>query len=265
MTDSIAQAPIIVVDTVEYILKSDVTVFYADMMEKQTNQFTIILTAIGIIFAVTVGATWWWNYKGAKQQISEEISVAKQSLSKLFNANKKGVEKELKNYENQFNGFKGSLQKSVNNQIDEAIKASFEKYLEEFNKKVSEIDSKSTKQIEEIKQSSLKETYSQTASISRIFALYCTSNNSYLAAVGWWIKALKHYALSDNERWVGKSCEGLRSILEEIDLTKINESTEHSFAEDIKIIETYVPLSRQTDKKYFLKRLKEINEYVQKR
>ena len=265
MTDSIAQAPIIVIDTVEYILKSDVTAFYADMMEKQTNQFTIILTAIGIIFAVTVGATWWWNYKGAKQQISEEVNTAKQSLNKLFNANKNGIEKELKKYENQFNGFKGSLQKSVNIQIDEAIKAGFEKYLEEFNKKVSEIESKNTKQIEEIKQSTLKESYSQTASTSRIFALYCSSNKRYLSSISWWINALKHYALSGNERWVGKSCEGLRSILEETDLSKINESTEHNFAEDIKIIEKYVPLSRQTDRKYFIKRLNEINEYLKKK
>lgn len=52
--------------------------------------------------------------------------------------------------------------------------------------------------------------------------------------------------------------------MKKIDLANINENTERDFTDEIKIIETYVPLSLQTDKKYFIKRLNEINEYLKK-
>lgn len=266
MSDSIIpQIPTIIIDSVEYIQKSDVTAFYMDMMDKQANQFSIILTAIGIIFAIVVGATWWWNYKGAKQQINEEISTAKQSLNKLFNAHKKTTDLALKRYEENFNGFKGSLQKSINKQIEETIKNSFALKYEDFNNKVLDVDNKSKAQLDKMQEEVYNKLTSQQAKISRIFALFCTSSNRNLIAINWWIDALNCYAKILNDIWVGKSCDGLKALLEQIDDNQITEEDipPSDFSNKIKLIESVVPLTRKSDKEYIIQRLKAINKRIQ--
>ena len=119
--DSIANVSVMVNDTIEYLEKSDVIAFYSDMMDKQATQFAIIVSVISAVFVIATGATWWWNSRGAKQQIKDEVNTAKQVLNKLYKNHQKAIENILKNYENEFNEFKGSLQESVNLQIENKI------------------------------------------------------------------------------------------------------------------------------------------------
>ena len=118
-TIKIEQTKKIVIDSVEYIRSSDVSAFYADLADKQATQFTILISIICGIVVFIIGATWWWNYRGAKQQISEEISMNKETLMRLFRQQAKKVNDILRNYEQKYKNDKIELQKSINNQIDQ--------------------------------------------------------------------------------------------------------------------------------------------------
>lgn len=259
--DSISSVPVIVNDTIEYILKSDVTAFYADMMDKQATQFTIIVSVIGGVFAIAIGATWWWNYKGAKQQISDEISTARQALNRVFRNHQKEVDKSVTMYINEFNGFKGSLQKSVNTQIDSKIKETLAAEIEKLNKHMDDIDKHSMQEIEALKAKTIDDFTHQKAEISRIFALYCKSV-SPIHSVSWWIDALKNYSITKNEKWVGVACENIVEILKDIDISKVNKKYSETVKEDIDTVNKYIPQTRQSDKQMIVKKLKEIQKAV---
>ena len=173
-TLKVEQVRQVVIDSVKYVRSSDVSAFYADLADKQATQFTILISIICGIVVFIIGATWWWNYRGAKQQISEEISTNKETLMRLFRQQSKNINNILRNYEQKYKNDKTELQKSINNQIDKKTKHSqhtLKESFDSFEKSQKEELEKSQKSVE-------KQIKQDQAELSRIFALHCASTNS---------------------------------------------------------------------------------------
>lgn len=240
--DTISNIPITVNDTIEYLVKSDVVAFYTDMMEKQATQFTILISVVSAVFVIAIGATWWWNYAGAKQQIRDEVNNLKQPLFRLYRANIKQTKKE----------------------IDSVIQDRFSECMKDFQKQVDEIDAKGTKQLEEFQFHTTREINYQQAELCRIFALYSGTNGSKLNAITWWIEALRNYALVGDEKWISVSCEGLQTNLKTFDIKDITPQLkdEYDFTSDIEIIKQYFPKTRDAERKYVIHRLEEIQDII---
>lgn len=263
--DTISDIPIMVNDTIEYLVKSDVVEFYTDMMDKQATQFGILIGVISGVFVLAIGATWWWNYNGAKQQIKDEVNTTKQALYKLFKNHQKAVDDSLKKYEENFNGFKGNLQKSVNQQIENGIIEAIAKESEKLNLHMDEVDKHSMQEIEALKTKTINDITGQRASLCRIFALYCKNINAPLTSISWWIKAMKNYALVQNEEWVGRTCESIVKQLKDIDITQLEKEHYENFDNDIDTIQRYLPKTRHSDKQFILKKLSEIQKELSDR
>lgn len=258
--DTLSNIPSHVNDTIEYMMRTDVIAFYSDLMDKQANQFTILISVVSAVFVIAIGATWWWNYNGAKQQIKDEVGASKQALNKLFQSHKNAVDAILKRYENNFNGFKGSFQKSVNLQIDSKLNAALVRETERLSKHMDEVDKHSMQEIETLKQKTLNDITQQKAELCRIFALYCNNVNAPLQSVTWWIEALRNYATVGNEEWVGRSCETIVRILDGLDVSKLDKDIYENIDDDIETINQYIPETRLSDKKNILKKLNEIQK-----
>lgn len=258
--DTLANATIMVNDTIEYLVKSDVAAFYADMMDKQATQFTTLVAVICGVFAIAVGATWWWNYRGAKQQIKEEVGTAKQAMYKLYKSHQKAVDELLKQYETEFNGFKDSIRQSIDTQIDAKTKTEVLAETEKLKEHMDEVDKHSMQEIDNLKNQMINDITSQKAELCRIFALYCNNVKAPLTSVTWWIEALKNYAIIKNEEWVGRACESIVNILKDVDLTKIKKGSYDNLDEDIETIKQYLPATRTSDKHIILDKLNEIKK-----
>lgn len=74
----------VIKDTVAVLDASKVAEFYADMLDKQQGQFNILLVVIGFIVTIVMGATWIWNHKFSKAQISEEIQAGLKEMHDRF-------------------------------------------------------------------------------------------------------------------------------------------------------------------------------------
>ena len=83
-TLKVEQVRQVVIDSVKYVRSSDVSAFYADLADKQATQFTILISVLCGIIVIVIGATWWWNYRGAKQQIKDEVDNLKMSLVRML-------------------------------------------------------------------------------------------------------------------------------------------------------------------------------------
>lgn len=84
------------IDTMALMDSSKVAEFYADMMEKQATQFTILISVLCVVVAGLTLVTLWWNIKGAKQQIAEESENNKRVFQRLFKATTSKMEDNLK-------------------------------------------------------------------------------------------------------------------------------------------------------------------------
>ncbi len=258
--DTLSNIPSHVNDTIEYMIRSDVISFYSDLMDKQATQFTILISVVSAVFVIAIGATWWWNYKGAKQQIKDEVGASKLALNKLFQSHKNAVNAILKSYENNFNGFKGSFQKSVNLQIDSKLNEALVRETEKLSLHMDEVDKHSMQEIETLKQKMLNDITEQKAELCRIFALYCNNVKAPLQSATWWIDALRNYSIVGNEEWVGRACETIVKLLDSIDVSKLDKEIYENIDDDIETIKQYIPETRQSDKRIILRKLSEIQK-----
>lgn len=177
---------------------------YSNMVSYQSTQFTILISALCGIVLVIVGATWFWNYKGAKIAIKDEVERAMKPVRKLLST------------------YTTRAKKMVDEQVDSAIKAQnkqFEAAFEEYKKKVDE-DNKKSK-----------------AELFRIFALHCTSTNSYLNGAQWWFGAAELYSETNFTEWVGIS---VNSAVEALSKCVSSETIEEDDKEKIEDIETAI-------------------------
>lgn len=145
---------------------------YSEMISFQSTQFTILISVLCGIVIVIVAATWYWNERGAKSVIKDEVEKAMKPVRKLLNAYPAGAKKMVSD--------------EVKKSIEEQNKR-FKEEFEEYKKKV-DMDNKSSK-----------------AELYRIFALHCTSTNSYLIGALWWFGAAELYQETNTSEWVGIS------------------------------------------------------------
>lgn len=155
-------------DTLSVIDASQVAAFYADIIEQQQAQFNIFLVALGVVIAAVLGATWWWNYRGSKAQITDEIQDGIKSLQGEFNTHKSATE--------------GLINSKVNEQM-EALSATMNKELESFKAKIENNNQK------------------MNADLCRVFALHCSTEGSFFNSAKWWLSAFDGYAAINDGRF----------------------------------------------------------------
>lgn len=208
-------------EVVDSLSRVGVPEVYFDMVSYQSTQFTILISALCGIVIVIVGATWFWNFKGAKIAIKDEVERALKPVHKLLNS------------------YSAAAKKMVNEQVNEAIENQnkhFEEAFEEYKKKV-DADNKKSK-----------------AELYRIFALHCTSTNSYLIGAQWWFGAAELYLETNFSEWVGISVNSaVEALSKSVALEKIDEDDKEKI-EDIEDSIQKIP-EILSDKKREAKRL----------
>ena len=93
------------------------------------------------------------------------------------------------------------------------------------------------------------------AELSRLFALYNTSQQNYRASISWLLNAAKLYKELEEEEILGHVIRALRNNIEEVDT--ISKEDIDNLIKDVK--ETIPPLM-QTEKDEILSKLKELKK-----
>lgn len=234
MKDSLIYA---VRDSSSYILKADVLDFYKDLANAQSTQFTILITVISVIFAIIMLATCWWNYRGAKSQISEEITLG------------------IKDVETKFNSFKDDINQSLENMIDATLNTRLNESIKDFNNKIDEILLQQEKKLSDFQKDIDNKTSGQQAELSRVFAVHCESSKLYYNAFTWWFSAAVLYNELQNGEFtqiaVKASLESLKNI-EQSDLD-VEELTGY-----VQQVKDNVPDVLKAERDEMIKRIEEL-------
>lgn len=170
----------VIKDTVAVLDASKVAEFYADMLDKQQGQFNILLVVIGFIVTIVMGATWIWNHKYSKAQISEEIQAGLNTLNARFEEHKSTTKEEV-----------ASL---VEEKMDE-LSASMKKELDSYKATIS------------------RENRKMKSDVCRVFALHCNSTESYYNCATWWLAAFEEYVALDDGKFEQISIEAFVDAL----------------------------------------------------
>lgn len=174
-------------DTVSVLDSAKVAEFYADMMSKQATNFTILISVLCGIVVIVIGATWWWNYRGAKQQISEEISKSKRALQRLINIKATKFEET----------------------IDNRVKQQLNEQVQSFSKTIQE-------NLTDYKDGISNDITRQQAELNRVFALQTESTESFLISASWWYSAAALYNKCGVQGFVQISADAGVSSLEKV-------------------------------------------------
>lgn len=248
-TFKLAEIQHTVIDTVEYVKRTDVIAFYEDIINSQASLYNTFITILLAIMVALLTATWWWNYSASKKQISSEIDDAKKDLKTATEAYQETVSNKLNKYKAEFNELKGNLQESVNRQIEGKIKEE----LDVFDKTISDKITTQNKEFDE-------KMYCSRAEIARIFAAYCESENDYIAACDWWFEVIEccYKTSVYSKESIGDYIRSLHSLMQKINIDKINSETSFTCTDNIVIAEKYIPDILSPEKKAILKKLNEI-------
>lgn len=145
---------------------------YSEMISFQSTQFTILISVLcGIVVFIFV-ANWYWNVKGAKSVIKEEVEKAMTPVKDELKTNT------------------ANAQKLVTEEVNKAVDKQNKHFEEEFEAYKNKVD---------------KENRSSKAELYRIFALHCTSTNSFLVGAQWWFGAAELYQETGMSEFVGIS------------------------------------------------------------
>lgn len=210
---NVEQVKNIVVDTVEYVKSADVSAFYADMADKQATQFQILTYSILAILVIVVGATWWWNYRGAKMQIKEEIDNSKSIQTRWLRQQGKKTNKILQDYGKKYETDKAELIKLINDQIDRKLKDATDNLKGSFDS----FEKAQKEELEKMKEQTERKIKCDQAELSRIFALHCTSTNSHYNALSWWLYAAKLYKETENDYFLRISVDAAKDALYKVE------------------------------------------------
>lgn len=197
----------VIKDTVAVLDASKVAEFYADMLDKQQGQFNILLVVIGFIVTIVMGATWIWNHKYSKAQISEEIQAGLNNLNTLFEEHR------------------SSTKEDVALQVKE---------------KMDELSASMMKELGSYKQTLSKDNRKMKANICRIFALHCFADKSFFICAKWWLAAFENYHELNNGRFeqisVNEAVNALESCLSKEDVSELEKEEIESLEKSIKAI-----------------------------
>ena len=253
-TTNIEIAKSIIIDSVEYVKKSDVLCFYSDIADKQATQFTILISVLCGVVVVLLGATWWWNYRAAKQQIKDDINTEKIVLSRLLRSKLKEINTSMEKQQNDFKGQKGSFQKSINNQIDtkynilnSELKSEVDKYRDELIETINKHKSKVEKKFKE-----------EQANVSRIFALHCDSTGSSYIASTWWLSAAENYKETGDDDFFGICIRGMRDSLGKCGVSELNNIDVEEMQSQIDSVNKIVPDIIKNERESIVNKLNEL-------
>jgi len=251
----------IIVDSIEYVKKSDVLQFYSDIADKQATQFTILISVLCGVVVVLLGATWWWNYRAAKQQIKDDINTEKETLTRLLRNKLKEIYTTIEKQQNEFKSQKGAFQKSVNNQIDAKYKqlntdiaSDIAKYKEELIGKINEHKSNVERQLNE-----------DQANLNRIFALHCDSTNYYYIASSWWLSAAEKYKEIGEGYFFGICVKGIKESLEKCKESELDNVDIEELQSQINRVNKIVPDIIKTDRDSIIKKMNELIKLKEKK
>ncbi len=251
-TSQINNVSRVIIDSVEYIKRTDVLEFYSDIANKQATQFTILISVLCGITVLFLAASWWWNYNASKKQISTEIDDAKIALQKLMNIHKNTITTELNSYKDNLDEFKRGLQESVNRQIEHKV-----------NDQITLFDKQVKEQFEKIQMQFNNDMSASKAEIARIFAVHCDSTKNYENAINWWFISMEYYSTLDNARMLRITINAAKSDLEKIDIDSLTEETSLVYNDNIKIANNNIPDILSDEKKTILKKLNQIKTKIE--
>lgn len=226
-------------DTTSYVLRSDVVDFYKDLADAQSAQFTILISVIGVIFAVVVGATWWWNYKGAKSQISEEI---------LSNINI---------LDTKFDEFKKSVVESLDDIIEKRINEHLDKSITDFTNRTDDILKEHEDKLNTFQKEVDDRINGQQAELCRVFAVHCDSTKSYYNAFTWWFYAFQYYYDLGNGEFTQIS---IKAALQALNNLEKKDVKKDDLSEYIRQIQENVPDILKSEKDEMISRIKVLSE-----
>ncbi|MBO7145501.1 MAG: hypothetical protein J6W13_11835 [Salinivirgaceae bacterium] len=244
----------IVIDSVEYIKKSDVLNFYSDIADKQATQFTILISVLCGIVVILLGATWWWNYRAAKQQIRDDINTEKIILSKILRKKMNEMDAFMDKQNQRYNSEKEILQNAIEKKINlkyEQTNADIKLITDEYKKElIEEINNHKNSVDHQIKE--------DQANINRIFALHSDFTGLYYIASTWWLSAAENYKEIGNDYFFGLCIDRLKASLynckdSELDIIGIED-----LKSQIKKVENIVPILIKKEKDEIINRLKEL-------
>lgn len=247
----IEQVRQVVIDSVEYVRRSDVAAFYADLVDKQATQFTILISVLCGIIVIVIGATWWWNYRDAKQQIKDEIETLKTSLVRMLRLQVREFEKKQQTFSQQYDSDKIALEEATKDNIEKGLKDIEER----LKGQIDSYEEDHNKAIENLQKNTESAVKMDRAELSRLFALYTTSQKSYKSSISWLLNAAKLYKELEEEEILGHVIKALRNNVKEVDT--ISKEEIDSFIKDVR--ETIPPLM-QTEKDEILSKLEELKE-----
>lgn len=251
----------IIIDSVEYIKKSDVLQFYSDIADKQATQFTILISVLCGIVVILLGATWWWNYRAAKQQIKDDINTEKEVLTRLLRSRLNEINKSIEKQQNDFKNQKGIFQKSINNQIDakyNQLNSELKEEVDKYSKELNEIITKHKDNVE-------KQFKEEQANLSRLFALHCDFTNSNYIASTWWLSAAEKYKDIGNEYALGVCIQGMKTALEKCKESELDIVDIEDLQSQIAQVNNIVPDIIKTEKESIVEKLNEFIKLKQKK
>lgn len=200
---------------VDVLTNADMLSFYQDIMDRQATQFSIWTVVLSIVFTAVVGATWWWNYRGARLQITSEIEDKVKELDKRYEEFINVVTA----FDSRFSEFKNSTTKEIEDSIEIKSKEAFDRCLEEYKDDIKILSDQQSEQLKSLKEKLDKRIRAQQAAISRVFALHCSSTGDMFNSFEWWISAVEHYSFLSSNKFtqisVNSALEALRSVTSE--------------------------------------------------
>lgn len=231
-------------DTVSFINQCELTDFYKDIASVQSTQFTVLVTVISVVFTVVVGATWWFNYRAAKSQITEEINVAVNE-----------IEKKYLEVENKFKSLQEDLVDTINEEIEAKIEASMSESLGVYSERIDKIDKSNEEKLNEFQENVNNKITHQQAELARVFALHCNSNKSYFNAFTWWVSAAEYYHSTDNGEFTQITVMAALDAVNKIEKKEVDKDKLSSYGQRIK---DNIPDILASEKKKILKKIDEL-------
>lgn len=211
-----------VLDSLARVVRSNSNI-YSDLLSYQSAQFTILISVLCGLVVIIIGVTCFWNFWGAKNQISKEIAQKEEELTNSLEAFKKSVKEDLIALDEKRIKESGE---SIKNQLNEEQKR---------NK--AQID----------------------AAIARIYALHCSTTSSHLNSADWWLEALLAYQEQGDGQFTQISAQSLvgelQSCLDKQSLSEDNLAIIDRMKESVKKI-TDVLSSEKEEANKLLKKLK---------
>ena len=236
----------VVNDTTSYIAKGDLVDFYKDIASAQSTQFTIIIAVIGVVFTVVIGATWWWNYKGAKAQINEEMNTATAEIQKL------SAEVDVK-----FNAFKQEIHALIDKKIADSIDEHLSQKLADYTEQIELIDKKNEDKLNDFQETINNTITKQRAELSRVFALQCNSTSLFYNSFTWWVQAFELY----NEIEIGDLAQiSIKSALIALKKVKKEDVKKDDLSSYIERIKSGVPDILYSERKELLELLESLSK-----